>query len=517
MISIFKRNIKGMHALCFGLIGVSFLIGFHEIFIEFYERWQLGDNSYCFLVLPLFLYFCWEKRVLFNFANYSLHPSAFFIILIAIILLYLGELGSIETFLYLGIWGCITGVMVMLYGKRTLQLSFPLVILLFIMPLPPFINRMLTFQMKLLASKFSVLILQFMGNSVLLQGNVIDLGDVQLQVVDACSGLRFFVPLILMALLIGFFSTGKIWKRMVLVAIVPVLSVVINIVRIISNALLMINGYEKLAKSLFHEFSGWLVFMLGSFFLMAVVRMLNRIQPEADCSRSDTTLKRTVEDRSGFLSTKIAVSVSILLCVLFIGNGWVLSKRVFFQQIPARDDFASFPMQIGDWQGERKYLSQEILDELWADDYVYATFRSNDEHSTLNLLIPFYEYQGNKNSAHAPESCMLGTGWAQAHSEKRSLILDDQQETTIKTDLWEKGDTKICSAYFFIQRGRIISDPWRNKFYLIWDSFMKRRTDGGLVRIEMQMQPGQSYESAIDVLGTFVEQLLPLLRKYIPS
>ena len=80
----------------------------------------------------------------------------------------------------------------------------------------------------------------------------------------------------------------------------------------------------------------------------------------------------------------------------------------------------------------------------------------------------------------------------------------------------EKGNSKILGSYFFFQRGRVITSPWMNKFYLMWDSFAKRRTDGALVRVEMVLSPGQSIEDGWGELEKFIQKLWPILPEYVP-
>ena len=60
----------------------------------------------------------------------------------------------------------------------------------------------------------------------------------------------------------------------------------------------------------------------------------------------------------------------------------------------------------------------------------------------------------------------------------------------------ETENSKILGSYFFFMRGRVITSPWMNKFYLMWDSFSRQRTDGALVRAEMVVAPGQSMDDA---------------------
>ncbi|MEA1946782.1 MAG: exosortase, partial [Thermodesulfobacteriota bacterium] len=301
-------------------------------------RWSAGDNSYCYLIVPLFLYLCWDglaKRGIkdyglrgkeegkeqraeskgqraegecfsdrgqrlevggkgwadrgdrleaeghlpqtsnlkpqttegfasdlrpnvggFRFGEFSWSVWGLVPVILSILLIIIGEIGSVETLLYTGIWGCAVGMILVLYGRRIRYLIFPLGILLFIVPLPPFINRTLTFQLKLAASKLSTAMLRASGVSVLREGNIIDLGVSQLQVVDACSGLRYLMPLFLMALLVGYFFNKRAWQRAILILVVVPLSIFVNSIRIWVTGLLTVKGYQELAQSFFHDFSG---------------------------------------------------------------------------------------------------------------------------------------------------------------------------------------------------------------------------------------------------------------------
>ena len=87
------------------------------------------------------------------------------------------------------------------------------------------------------------------GVSVVLEGNIIDLGVDKLQVADACSGLRYFMPMILMALLVAYFFVKGRWRWTVLLLLIVPLSVFINAVRIWISALLTASGIQNLHKA----------------------------------------------------------------------------------------------------------------------------------------------------------------------------------------------------------------------------------------------------------------------------
>ena len=72
-------------------------------------------------------------------------------------------------------------------------------------PPPNFFHFNLTLQLKLISSQIGVAMLQAYGLSAYREGNVIDLGFTKLQVVDACSGLRYLFPLLIMGILLAYF------------------------------------------------------------------------------------------------------------------------------------------------------------------------------------------------------------------------------------------------------------------------------------------------------------------------
>ena len=491
------------------LIFSGFIFSYWTVLYKMTIRWSTGDNNYCYLVLPLFVYLLWDRRRRFSFAELSWDYWGLVPILFSLVLIIIGELGSVETLIFTGIWGCVTGVAYLLYGCRIRHLIFPLIILFFIVPLPPLVNRMLTFDLKMAASTLSVFMLRASGVSVFLDGNIIDLGISQMQVVDACSGLRYLMPLLLMSLLVGYFFSKRFWRRAILLILAIPISVILNSFRIWITGILTVNGYAELAENLFHDFTGWLIFMIAGVLLYITTLFLNRI----GSNPADRSIKDVGGYRSGLLRPLVLTAI---ICLAFVTSGWTLKEIPSARNLPTRIAFKSFPMQISDWQGKRSYISKEILDQLWADDYVQVAYFNPKTGNTIYLLIPFYEYQGTRHTAHAPQACLLGGGWALTQSQERMVSLDDGNQINIMTMNLKKGNAKILGSYFFLQRGRVVTSPWMNKYYLMWDSITKGRTDGAIVRAEMVLAPGQTVNEAWVVLEGFIAELWKLLPQYVP-
>lgn len=490
------------------VLTVCFLVGFWTVIQKLLMRWNNGDDNYCYLIVPLFLYLCWEKKGEFRFSEFSWTPWGILPGILSSALIVVGELGSVETFMYIGLWGCISSTIFTLYGRRTRFLAFPLLILLFIVPLPPFINKILTFKLKMIASSLSVEMLRLVGISVVQEGNLIDLGIDRLQVADACSGLRYFLTMILMGLLVAYFFTRGLWRKSLVLLLILPLAIFVNVVRIFFIGLCVVHGHRELAQNLYHDFSGWLAFVFAGIILVAVALMLKRIG-------TYPPRRQEIDEGPAEHRTRFAVT-GIILCAVFLMSGIGLAKASSTSHVPPRASFESFPMQIGQWEGTRDYLSEEVMQSLWADDYVSASYQKKGSPNIIHLLIPYYSYQGTRHTVHAPQSCLLGGGWSMLSSCDHPIPVPGKV-ITARVMVLEKDERRLIGSYFFLQRGRVIASPWMNKWYLLEDSVLKRRTDGALVRVELLSGENESVEGAREELESFIAQLWPTLHTYVPD
>jgi exosortase len=154
-------------------------------------------------------------------------------------------------------------------------LLFPWALLFLTIPPPAIILNEVAFPLQLLASKLASSLLEFLGVPVLLQGNVIQLPSITLDVVEACSGLRSLVSLITLAVIYSYLFESSPWRRCLLVALAVPVAVVANGVRIMGSGLLGQYWDPQKARGFFHLFSGWLVFLFSLLFLFLFHTLLS--------------------------------------------------------------------------------------------------------------------------------------------------------------------------------------------------------------------------------------------------
>jgi exosortase len=166
----------------------------------------------------------------------------------------------------------VTGAVLLLGGTPLLKkLAFPILLLCFMLPLPALIFNSITFPLQILASQLADTALKALDIPVLREGNILELPNQKLSVVEACSGIRSLLSLTFLSLVYGYFFEKKTWIRIMLfVATVPI-AIIANGSRVtITGILTQIK--PELAEGFFHESTGWVIFMVALGILVIVHR-----------------------------------------------------------------------------------------------------------------------------------------------------------------------------------------------------------------------------------------------------
>lgn len=181
------------------------------------------------------------------------------------------------------------GILLVLGGKPLLKtLAFPLVLLLFMVPLPTVVYNQITFPLQLLASRVAEVALGLLGIPVLRDGNVLELASQRLSVAEACSGIRSLLSLSFLSLVYAYFFDSKVWMRWVLLILTVPIAILVNSARVtLTGVLSEVN--PDLAKGLFHSVEGWLVFVLALILLFASHRLINWIWKRMGGSKNPLT------------------------------------------------------------------------------------------------------------------------------------------------------------------------------------------------------------------------------------
>lgn len=159
----------------------------------------------------------------------------------------------------------------------TKKISIPIIYLILMIPLPAIIWNKIAFPMQLFASGITENVIQAIGIPVFREGNVLHLAETTLEVVDACSGLRSLVSMLALSTALAWLSTElSVFKKYILFFSAAPIAIFVNIARLTFTAGLASRWGEKAAQGFLHDFSGWLIFVLGLAMLIGVQALISR-------------------------------------------------------------------------------------------------------------------------------------------------------------------------------------------------------------------------------------------------
>ena len=248
-------------ALLLGLCGYLY----YQITGKLVEDWWIDPNFSHGFFVPLFSGFLiWEER-----DKLSRIPAKFSWLGLPIIAGSLGVLvvGVLGAELFLQRTSMIllaAGMIIFFLGWRFFRaVLFPWVFLFLMVPIPAILFNQITFPLQLLASQLASSVLPVFGVPVLREGNVIQLPSMPLEVAEACSGIRSLISLFTLAVIYGYFLEPKVSRRVLLALAALPIAVAANAFRIVGTGLMVQFWDPDKALGFFHEFSGWVIFIIS--------------------------------------------------------------------------------------------------------------------------------------------------------------------------------------------------------------------------------------------------------------
>jgi exosortase len=258
------------------LIGILVMAVYCRVLAKLVTDWaEIPDFSHGFLVPIFAAYLVWTKRKTLLKTKVAPTWTGVAIVALGLMVLLLGVYGA-ELFLSrISLVILLAGLVLSFGGWQLLkELRFPLLVLLLAIPIPAIIFNKITFPLQILATKLSSALLQLFDVPVLREGNIIQLSVMKLEVAEACSGIRSLVSLFTLAIFYGYFLEKSPLRRTVLaVASIPI-AIAANAVRIFGTGLCVQYWDPDKAMGFFHEFQGWVMFLVSLGCLFIVHRII---------------------------------------------------------------------------------------------------------------------------------------------------------------------------------------------------------------------------------------------------
>lgn len=464
----------------------------------------------------------WQKKNVLERICFDGSWAGVAVTLAGAVIIVLGNIAAITIIMQYGFVVALAGLVFSYMGWRGFKEIYVAFLLLFFMiPLPAVIFQGVSESLQLISSSLGVWVIRLFNISVFLEGNVIDLGAMKLQVVEACSGLRYLFPLMTIGFIAAYFYKVAFWKRtVVFLSSIPI-TVLMNSFRIGMIGVLVEYRGRSMADGFLHDFEGWAVFMVSTGILVLEMWVLAKLGKDGRPLRQVFGLDLPVPTprdarprhhpiRRTYWSA--AVIVAMVTAWLFI-----LPAKRDEVQIP-RKEFSEFPMVLGDWRGETGRLERIFIDKLKLDDYFIANY-ANNQQQTVNLYFAYYASQSKGASIHSPRACMPGGGWKLQDFSQREIggIRGGSEMLKVNRVGIQLDENKQLVYYWFQMHGRSITNEYLLKWFVFWDALTLNRTDAALIRITTPLRPGENFADADSRLVGFIQTLNPSISDYVPN
>ncbi len=271
-------------------IALAWLAVYYDVIRRLVDDWRVDENySHGFLIPVISGYAIWaeRERIFSTPTDPRLLPGAALMAL-AVLMLFAGVLGAELYITRLSLVLSLAGLAVYFGGWLWLRrLLFPIGLLFFALPIPNIVFNQIAFPLQLIASDYATRLIKLFGIPALREGNVIELAQMKLQVVEACSGIRSLVSLAALAVVYVYFTETRWWRRIALVVAVVPIAIVANALRVAGTGVLAHYRGAQAAEGFLHNFSGLMVFLFAVLLLLGLVQLLNlaeRIWPRRKTS-----------------------------------------------------------------------------------------------------------------------------------------------------------------------------------------------------------------------------------------
>src|SRR5829696_3162180 len=264
--------------------------------------WWEDENYSHGLLIPFVIgYILWTERE--RLSSVAGRPRVFWgagLAVAALLMLWVGtagaELFTQRTSLVL----LLAGLAVYFRGWRLLRaVGVPLLLLALAIPVPTIVFNKVAFPLQLFASRCAVWAMRMFDIPVLREGNVIELYPLgstttkRLEVVEACSGIGSRMTRVTLAVIFAYFTSpsddrgkgGRRFERfrvlravLIVLAAVPI-AIITNAARVSGTGVLARYYGTEVADGFFHEFSGWVIYVVAFLLLFAFGWLLDRFNP----------------------------------------------------------------------------------------------------------------------------------------------------------------------------------------------------------------------------------------------
>lgn len=273
------------------LIWLLALAGFAAMYLPTYwwafnSIWQTEEQAHGAIVLVVVAWLFWHKREAILSAEHKPYPALGWQLFLFGLLLYIvGRAVNISIFEIGSQIPVLTGALLILAGLPAVRAAwFPLLYVAFMIPLPGILVDALTVPLKEWISVITTNTLYAFGYPIARNGVMLTIGQYELLVADACSGLHSMFSLSALGILFMYLTAraSRLHNIIMLASILPI-AFVANIVRVMVLVLITYHLGDEAGQGFLHGAASIVLLLMSLGILLSLdVILVWLIKPKAD-------------------------------------------------------------------------------------------------------------------------------------------------------------------------------------------------------------------------------------------
>ncbi|HSK70943.1 MAG TPA: EpsI family protein [Pyrinomonadaceae bacterium] len=200
----------------------------------------------------------------------------------------------------------------------------------------------------------------------------------------------------------------------------------------------------------------------------------------------------------------------LLLAVLIFGGVFINWFEQRGEAETSRKPLTELPQTLGEWRqkGSEIRFSEQTESVLGTSDYTMREYVS-PEGRLANLYIGYYASQRTGATYHSPQNCLPGSGWVMKEPEIIEIKTPSGKIFTANRYRLENGVYNEIMIYWYQGRGRSVASEYRDKINTVWDSVLRRRSDGAMVRVMTSVgkNEAEATRSSVDLSAKIADKI----------
>ena len=287
MSSVLPRSARTSGAQAVPYAWIAAIGGFAAMYLPLYwvaaqGIWQTEEQGHGAIILAVLLWLFWTLRQEIDRLPSRPAPALGWPVFAVGLLVYLvGRVFDISILTFASQPFVVTGVLLLVKGVPAIRLAwFPLIYFVFMIPLPSMLVDAITGSLKGVIANIVESLLYTVGYPIARSGVILSIGQYQLQVADACSGLHSMFSLSALGTLFMYMMgrKRKLHHAIMLASILPV-AFAANVIRVVTLVLITYYLGDEAGQGFLHGAAGMVLMIVALLFFFLLDRVLDRLIP----------------------------------------------------------------------------------------------------------------------------------------------------------------------------------------------------------------------------------------------